>query len=282
MIAKLKSSALAMTVVFMAMVAAVLTASAQQGPAQPVESEDMQAITAPSADFTLSFVVPGRIGEISVKEGDFVPKGQLVARLEDEPEKIQARQYEAQARDKTKIMAAQAELAQKSLDLKKVDQAKAKGGANDWEVEHLRTGVRIADLSVKSAVFENEQYHDRHALALSQLDRMRLVSPIEGRVEKVSMKPGEAVNALDPVIRVVRIDPLWIEAHVPLAQTKKLAVGQEARVLFPGSEADAPQNGKIIHVPSVADAASETLAVRIEVANNQGRPAGERVTVKFP
>jgi RND family efflux transporter MFP subunit len=246
-----------------------------------MQADALQAISMPSADITLSFVVPGRITEVSVKEGDSVPKGHLLANLDDQPERIQAQQYKVQAGDKTRILSAEAELAQKKLDLSKVEAAKAKGAASDWEIEHLKLSVRIAEFALKAAVLEQEQYQHRYAQALSQLERMRLVSPVAGRVEKVSVEAGEAVNALGAVIQLVRIDPLWIDVPVPLPQAKKLSVGQIVRVQFPEAEAGASPSGKIIHIAAVADAASDTLIVRIEVANPHHRPAGERVTVAF-
>jgi RND family efflux transporter MFP subunit len=256
-------------------------ASSQGAPADPLQADAVQAISTPSADITLSFVVAGRISDVSVKQGDFVTKGQLLAYLDDQPERIQAQQYKVQAGDKTRIQSAEAELAQKKLDLKKVELAKAKGAASDWEIEHLMLSVRIAELTLKAAILEHEQYQQRYAQALSQLERMRLVSPIAGRVEKVSVETGEAVTTQGPLIQLVKIDPLWIDVPLPLAQAKKMALGQSVRVLFPGAEAGASSTGKIIHIAAVADAASDTLGIRIEVANPDNRPAGERVAVAF-
>lgn len=270
MIAKLKSA------LFTAAFIYSLTAGSL-----PARAEAILAISAPSADIALSFVAAGIISEVLVKAGDQVEKGKLLARLDDGPEQIQAQQLKVQARDKTRIMAAEAELAQKRVDLMKLELAKTRGAASDWEIEHLRLGVRIAELSLKAAIIEKEQNQRRYIQALRQLGRMRLVAPIGGHVEKVVVEPGEAVKTLGPVIQLVKIDPLWVDVPVPLGQVKKLALEQAARVVFPGTEADEAPNGRIIHISAVADAASDTLNVRIEVANPDHRPAGERVTVKF-
>jgi HlyD family secretion protein len=279
-IAKPKPVLLAIALI-VTILAAALRAPAQEGRTDPIPADAVQAISTPSADISLSFVVSGRIAAVSVKQGDFVAKGQLLVHLDDQPERIQAQQYKIQAGDKTKILSAEAELAQKKLDLKNVEMAKTKGAASDWEVEHLILGVRIAELALKAAIFEHEQYQQRYAQALSQLERMRLVSPIAGRVEKVTAETGEAVNTQGPLIQVVKIDPLWMDVPVPLAQAKKMALGQTVRVTFPGAEAGVSAKGNIIHIAAVADAASDTLGIRIEVANPDNRPAGERVSVAF-
>jgi RND family efflux transporter MFP subunit len=274
-------SALVGTALIVAIAALFLPTTSQGGAGDPVPAEAIQAITTPSADITLSFVVAGRIADVSVKQGDFVTKGQLLAYLDDQPERIQAQQYKIQAADKTRILSAEAELAQKKLDLKKVELAKAKGAASDWEIEHLLLSARIAELQLKAANLEHEQYQQRYAQAMSQLERMRLVSPVAGRVEKVAVETGEAVNTQGPLIQVVKIDPLWVEVPVPLAQAQKMVLGQTVLVTFPGAEAGVSSKGKIIHIAAVADAASDTLGIRIEVANPDSRPAGERVGVAF-
>ena len=259
-----------------AILAVLLATVPVSAPAQTLEG-----ITAPFADITLSFVVPGRISDILVEEGHVVKKNQLLVRLYDEPERIQSQQYKLLSDDQTKIEAARAELAQKIVDLKKVEHARAKGAASDWEVEHLRLNLRIAELSLKSALLEQEQYRQRYDHAQSQLKRMRLVAPIGGRIEDVSVEVGESVGSLGPVIRIVQNDPLWIDVPVPMNQVGELAAGQSAWVVFPGTPADAPAKGRIINIAAVADAASDTLRVRIEVPNPLKRPAGERVAVSF-
>ena len=244
-------------------------------------AETLQGITAPNADITLSFVVAGRVSDVQVEPGTTVEKDQLLVHLYDEPEKIQCQQLKMLSEDRTKINAAKAELAQKQVDLKKLEQARAKGAASVWEVEHLFLNVRIAELSLQSAILEQQQYRQRYDHASSQLVRMRLAAPIAGLVEEVSVEVGESIGTLGPVVRIVQNDPLWIDVPVPMAQALKLTVDQDVWVTFPGATAEATPNGRIINISAVADAASETLRIRIEVPNPLKRPAGERVAVAF-
>jgi multidrug efflux pump subunit AcrA (membrane-fusion protein) len=81
---------------------------------------------------------------------------------------------------------------------------------------------------------------------------------------------------------VVQVDPLWIDAPVPLAQAVGLKVGMTARVeLAESGKKGLLGEGRIIFVGAVADAASGTLRVKIEVPNKDRRPAGEHVLVSF-
>ncbi len=167
------------------------------------------------------------------------------------------------------------------MDLKKLEQARAKGAASVWEVEHLFLNVRIAELSLQSAILEQQQYRQRYDHASSQLVRMRLAAPIAGLVEEVNVEVGESIGTLGPVVRIVQNDPFWIDVPVPMAQALNLTVDQDVWITFPGATDEATPNGRIINISAVADAASETLRIRIEVPNPLKRPAGERVAVAF-
>jgi len=197
------------------------------------------AITQPSADITLAFLQPGRIDGIPVKEGDMVSERAVVAQMYDAAEA--------------------AYLAQKEVDLKRLEEAAKRNAATDLEVEHARLEVKIARIRV---------------------DNMKLRSPIKGFVEKIDVEVGESVQALKEVIRIVRTDPLWIDVHVPQAAAGAVKVGEKAFVRFPGPKSE-PAGGEIVFVAQAADAASDTRRVKIEIANKAGRPSGEHVLVSF-
>jgi RND family efflux transporter MFP subunit len=202
-------------------------------------NEEIAAITVPSADVTLSFVQPGIISTVLIKEGDKVKAEQLLIQQD--------------------LEAAEASLAQKKVDLKRLEWAAGRGSATDLEVEHARLDVKMSQIIV---------------------DRMCLKSPIAGTIDKIEVEVGEAIDGLADVVRVVKTDPLWIDVPVPLSQGRTLKPGQVAEVKFPGFEKDISQ-GKIIYVSTVADAASSTLRVRVEVPNKLNRPAGEHVRITF-
>ena len=207
--------------------------------AQTGSEEGITAITVPSADVILSFVQPGLISKVLIKEGDKVEAEQMLIQQD--------------------LEAAEASLAQKKVDLKRLEWAGERGSATELEVEHARLDVKMAQIVV---------------------DRMCLKSPIAGIVDKVEVEVGEAINGLADVVRVVKTDLLWVDVPVPLFEGRTLKVGQIAEVKFPDSDKDISQ-AKIIYVSTVADAASSTLRVRIEVPNKLNRPAGEHVRIIF-
>jgi len=244
-------------------------------------SEKIAAVTVPSADVTLSFTQPGLIAKTYVKQGDVVESGQLLVQQDDAIERAQLTQIEEKSQNTSQIQASQASLDQKKVDLKKLEKAAERDAATELEVEHARLEVRMAELSLEIAKLEHHQDQLKCQEARIRVEKKQLRSPIAGSVEKVEVEPGESINALEGVARVVQIDPLWTDVPVPLTTARTLRPGQKALVEFPEAQATA-FTGRVIFVAAVADAASGTLLVRVEVPNEARRPAGDHVRVGFP
>jgi RND family efflux transporter MFP subunit len=240
----------------------------------------IRAITRPSADIVLSFVQPGRVVKVHFKEGDFVKADQILVQQEDAVEQAQLLELKAESEDTTKIRAGEASLAQRKVDLQRLEMAAERKAATPLEVEHARLDVKIAELSLELAKFERDQAGRKCEEQKARIASMKLRSPIEGQVEKVDVEAGESVNALAQNVQVVQIDPLWIDVPVPVADATGLHREGAAAVEFPGP-AKTSAAGRIIFVGTVADAASGTLRVRVEVPNKARRPAGEHVMVSF-
>jgi RND family efflux transporter MFP subunit len=248
---------------------------------QVAHSQDgIRAITRPSADITLSFVQPGRIASVDFKEGDTVEANQLLIQEDDAAERAQLAQLQAQSENMTQIHASEASLAQKKVDLDKLEIAAERNAATQLEVQHARLDVKIAELSLELAKFEHEQAVRKCEEQSVRVRNMQIRSPIDGRIERIHVEVGESINALADAIQVVQIDPLWIDVPVLLTEVANLKRDMPATVSFPGPDALSAA-GRIVFVGAVADAASGTLRVRVEVPNKGNRPAGEHVAVSF-
>ena len=248
----------------------------------PPSAGRIRAVTRPSADVAMSFIQPGRIAAVHCKEGDSVKAGQVLVQQDDEAEQVLLAQLKAQSEDITQIRASEASLAQKKVDLQKLEKAAAGNAATALEVEHARLDVTIAGLSLDLAKFEHEQAGRKYQEQKIRVQNMQIKSPIDGSVEKIDVEVGESVNTTIQAIQVVQTDPLWIDAPVPLTQIAGLKTGMTARVELPELGAKGKiEEGRIVFVAAVADAASGTVRVRIEVPNKAKRPAGEHVMVTF-
>jgi RND family efflux transporter MFP subunit len=83
---------------------------------------------------------------------------------------------------------------------------------------------------------------DRAKLDLDQLqsnlDDARIIAPYDGKIVKTNGKPGDNVNAFNPVISISSPAQLLVRSEVNESDMAKLAVGQKAMIsldVFPGT-----------------------------------------------
>ncbi|HVZ93330.1 MAG TPA: efflux RND transporter periplasmic adaptor subunit [Phycisphaerales bacterium] len=258
--------------------------------APPLESSDRSAEAVADAkhDLALGFPVRGRVSEVLTEPGKAVKKGDLLIRLDDREGEAQIRMYTVRAESTLDIQAAEANWRLAQNEEKRAEEAVRQGGAGAFELERAQIETRRAHLAHELA----KQRRDEAALQLEQAqavhERYLLVAPIDGVVEQVNIAPGEMVDETKPVLRLVDITLLVIEAPATMSAAATLKPGMPAWALFReqsgeriGEAAQAPVQGKIVQVAEVADPGSERRRVRIEVANPLRHPAGSHVRVTF-
>lgn len=282
----------------LALPAAVRTALADPAPdagkAKPAPGKaappvGVETITKPSGDVWLAMVEPGLIVKVLVKEGAPVRVGDVLIQLDDEVRLAELESAKAEADSDTRIEAAVATLDQKKVSLERVKEAYSESVATATELDLAKLDVEIATKQLELERFVQEQSKRKVNELELRIKRTKMHSPINGTVELVAFKEGEAVDALTRVIRVVNVDPLWIDAPMPMAQAaslqKALTDGDDATVTVCFADADGRPDatsvctGKVIHVAQVADFGTGSRVVRVEVPNPGDRPAGEHVWV---
>ncbi|MFW6004857.1 MAG: efflux RND transporter periplasmic adaptor subunit [Desulfonatronovibrionaceae bacterium] len=132
----------------------------------------------PVRESALSFRVSGQVEEISVKKGDHVGKGQVLARLDP-------RDYEIALRNvRGRLEQAQAEL--KAL----------KTGARQEDVDSLQARLEAALMTLKEASLQHERYlrlYSMEAVARADLDAARTaLEQARSRVRSLEMELAKA------------------------------------------------------------------------------------------
>ncbi len=155
---------------------------------------------------SLSSEMPGTVTRISVKVGDEVRKGQVLAETD-------ARAIQQQIAD-----------LQTSLDLAKQIYDKQK---NLWD---QKIGTEIQFLQSKNT---KESLENKMATMQEQVRMSKIISPIDGTVDAVNIKLGQAVAPGLPAINVINFSNLKVKADVAESYASRVKVGNEALILFP-------------------------------------------------
>jgi len=250
---------------------------------EPVlEAKLIEAVTHPSYDGMLSFPVAGRVLEVPVKVGQRVKKGDLLVQMDDRVELARLEQLKKESQNDVHIKSAKAQQEQKGLELKRAKILHKKRAATDTELEQAVLAYKINGYSVELAEFELAQAGLQYKEIRHQIERMKIVAPCDGIVEELKVECGESVEQAQDVVRLVKIDPLWVDIPVPLKIVKTLTPGDTVKIYFDETLKDSGY-GQVVHVAVVADAAVDTRIVRVEISNSnpEPRPAGMRVWAKF-
>jgi hypothetical protein len=239
-------------------------------------------------DIELPALESGQITELSFREGDLVPAGSTVGQIDDQlyrrmKEQAQLRLEIAiqNAEDETSISAAYNEIEIAGIELKRMTNLASKGSRASSDKEKAEFDFKLAML--KKTAAENQQ---KNALGESRVERSKLneaedrirrheitsTSEFDTNVIEIFRDPLEWVNAGEPVMRLGRMDRLWVNGVIdtddfnahevinqPVTVTLQLARGEEAQF-----------KGKIVHV-GLERQHSDKLMVKAEIEN---RPIG--------
>src|SRR5207302_6028576 len=123
------------------------------------------------------------------------------------------------------------------------------------------------------------------ATAEAKIAQKKLLSTIDGIVEKVNTHEGEMSGNNDQqhpgALYVVLNDPLYIEVDLPNEVAQNLKLKQKLEVRYTRAKDWIP--AEIVLFPAVADRASNTQRVRLQMPNPEPRrQAGLPVDVRVP
>ncbi|MFO0827149.1 MAG: efflux RND transporter periplasmic adaptor subunit [Phycisphaerales bacterium] len=266
-------------------IASMLLMAAAPG-AQSVDTANpnsFPAVTRPVHDLDLAFPMAGRVKEVPVKPGDRVSAGDLLVRLDDDELEVLVALSGLRAESTAAIDSARvAHDAAEDL-LARTQAAFKADGANTKDVSDARTRAAAAQAALAEAELKSNEAKLEMKQFQTRLDRMRLNAPFNGVVELVHVEAGGAIDELAPAVRLVDSSRLKIDVAVPAGRTLDLRVGQTMSVRYRSAAGkSATAEATITSLAEVADAASRTRTVRLEMANDAGLPAGLPVDVLVP
>lgn len=95
-----------------------------------------------------------------------------------------------------------------------------------------------------------------------------LTAPVAGVIQSLDIRQGMVVSSGNTLVTLNGIATVWLDVAVPEAQGASVVTGQPAQITFPAYPGKT-FTGKVNAILPVADAASRTLKVRVELANPQ-------------
>lgn len=222
-----------------------------------------------------------RLASVLVERGDIVTAGHLVAELSSDIERLTVRLLELRAEDFSTIDAMTARLDYLQSQLDRQQSLVDRGVGTAQTLEAALTEVATSKGQLDKARIDHQIALQELERARAELDQRRIVSPIDGVVTEVTLRQGEYLHPEAHVATIVRLDPLHVEAFLPVADYRHLDVG-DLGIVLPSPPIDGAYEARIIAKDSVFDLASGTFAVRLLMPNPQYEiPGGHRCTLRL-
>jgi RND family efflux transporter MFP subunit len=261
-------------------VAGVVGAAVTNG-AATASAASFDCVMNPFLTVKLGSPVPSILSELHVDRGDLVKKGQVIALIESSVEQAMVATNEARASSSAEIEAKQALLEQKSGVLKRKLDLQSHNVASTQDVETAQAEFNVAKQDVVLAQLNRKMAELELGRSRALLEQRTIRSPIDGVVVERTLGPGEYVRADANIATLATVDPLNVEAYLPVRYYGLIKVGDTA-VVHPDEPVGGDHEAKVSIVDQVFDAASGTFGVRLTLPNpNNLLPGGLRCHVNF-
>lgn len=251
--------------------ATVVTTAPATGTTSRIELASSEVLTVHSRNLTLSLPISGTVqststamikakvtGEllkVTVREGDSVRAGQLIAEVD--PSEYQARVRQAQ--QQADAAQAQASIAQRQYD------------NNNTLVQQ---GF-ISSTALQSSLASLQTAQANHAATVAALDiarkslqDARLTSPIAGIVSQRLMQPGERVAPEARIAEVVNLDKMELQAALSAEDATRVKVGMQAQLRVEG--VNTPIAARVLRINPSAQVGSRSVLIYLGTSGHAG------------
>jgi len=203
--------------------------------------------------------VAGELQGLTVREGDFVKVGQVIAHVDPTESRARARQAQQQAESAR----AQVDIAKRSFD------------NNRSLVEQGFISKTALDSSIATLSSAEANYRAAQAgaeVATKALEDTVLRAPISGQIAQRLAQTGERVAIDARIVEIVDLSRLELEASLSAADSLSVKLGQTAELTIEG--AAKPVSAKVVRVNPTAVAGSRAVLAYLALESNSGLRQG--------
>jgi RND family efflux transporter MFP subunit len=204
--------------------------------------------------------VAGEVSKVNVREGERVEAGQVLVSIDTADLKARHDAQRAMvAETKAKLdLAGKNEANNRTLLTKNfISQNAFDGIANSVQVAQANHQSTLAQAAIT-----------QRALADAQIR-----APFAGIVAKRAVNVGEKISADSPVMQIVDLSRMELEAPMPVGDIPSIQLGQEIAFKVDGFQ-DRAFKGKVERINPTAEAGSRSISIFVTLRNDDGALKG--------
>ena len=186
--------------------------------------------------------INAKVAEVLAENGDFVEKGQILVRLEDETFQQQLTQAKAGLRiNQARLRQAEAGLSQLQGEFNREQKLNEQSLSSEVRIEQLQAELISLEADVELAKAQVEQSEALVAEREETLSRTIIRAPISGTIGQRNVQMGMQVSPNNPLFLIGDLDRLRIEVVLTESMLNTISVGQRADILVPNGPDGTPQ-----------------------------------------
>lgn len=229
-------------------------------------------------------IAPGTSGIIAalhVARGGAVAKGEVLATLRADIDAAALKLSEARAANASAIKAAEARVGFETRRRDRASELSQRNVMSETALDEAETDLATAQMNLLEARKSQEIARIEVIRQQAIIAEKTIRSPVDGVVVEVEASEGEFGNEGEVLMTIAEINPLKVQAFLPIRFYGDLKVGDRATVRPAGLQLG-PLTAEVTAVDKVLDAASGTFGVILRLPNAEGAiPAGLKCEISF-
>ena len=251
----------------------------QKGPAAPVTVSNIIQIDVrqpvkmvgtvfPFRESIVAGTIEGLVEKFPVKRGDYVKKGDVLAKLRLTTLNVLLKGAEAVLKVQEAAIG-EAEAAQHLalLGYQRAMELIETRTISDQEYDEFKTRYEKSVESSKKELSGLEAQETEVERILVNIDECTIKAPFDGRVIEEHVEVGQWLDRGDSVVSMIELDSVKVRVPVPEKYIHNLKVGDECGVVFPAL-GGITKTGSIIHIVPQADERGRTFPVYVKLEND--------------
>lgn len=173
----------------------------------------------------------GTVKEVRVVDTQNVKQGDVLVVIDDTDTKLAQLQAEADAeRAKAQLAAAESDFERAGIDLKRRQALIASGSVSGEELTRAQNVFTSGKANIAGAKAAIAQARARAEQATVDLGRTVVRAPVDGVVAKRTVQVGQRVQAGAPLLAIVPVQEMHVDANFKEGQLEKVRVGQPVKL----------------------------------------------------
>jgi membrane fusion protein (multidrug efflux system) len=175
--------------------------------------------------------IDGPVAAVNVVDSQQVKRGDVLIVIDDTDAKLALRQAEADlARARAQVASAMSDLERSGIDLQRRQALVASGSVSGDELTKVINGASNARASLSGARAAVALAEARVEKAKVDLVRTVIRSPIDGVIARREVQLGQRVQPSTPLLDVVPVSEMYVNANFKEVQLKKVRPGQSVEL----------------------------------------------------